>query len=86
MWCNHCQQDVPGVATMGKTAGAEIRCARCGRLIVTKPACEDGPKHNIGIADHGPDLDGSDLNAPDIDRAALIIAGTARNMGIEVVD
>ena len=27
-----------------------------------------------------------DLNAPDIDRAALIIAGTARNMGIEVVD
>ena len=27
-----------------------------------------------------------DLNAPNIDRAALIIAGTARNMGIEVVD
>ena len=27
-----------------------------------------------------------DLNAPDIDQAALIIAGTARNMGIEVVD
>ena len=27
-----------------------------------------------------------DLNAPDIDRAALIIAGTARNMGSEVVD
>ena len=27
-----------------------------------------------------------DLNAPDIDRAVLIIAGTARNMGIEVVD
>jgi len=27
-----------------------------------------------------------DLNAPNIDQAALIIAGTARNMGIEVVD
>jgi large subunit ribosomal protein L11 len=27
-----------------------------------------------------------DLNAPNIDRAVLIIAGTARNMGIEVVD
>ena len=27
-----------------------------------------------------------DLNAPNIDKAALIIAGTARNMGIEVVD
>jgi len=26
------------------------------------------------------------LNAPNIDQAALIIAGTARNMGIEVVD
>ena len=26
-----------------------------------------------------------DLNAPNIDQAALIIAGTARNMGIEVV-
>jgi large subunit ribosomal protein L11 len=27
-----------------------------------------------------------DLNAPNIDQAALMIAGTARNMGIEVVD
>jgi large subunit ribosomal protein L11 len=27
-----------------------------------------------------------DLNAPNIDQAVLIIAGTARNMGIEVVD
>jgi len=27
-----------------------------------------------------------DLNAPNIDQAASIIAGTARNMGIEVVD
>ncbi len=27
-----------------------------------------------------------DLNAPDIDQAVSIIAGTARNMGIEVVD
>ena len=27
-----------------------------------------------------------DLNAPNIDQAALIIAGTARNIGIEVVD
>ena len=27
-----------------------------------------------------------DLNAPNIDQAALIIAGTARNMGIAVVD
>ena len=27
-----------------------------------------------------------DLHAPNIDQAALIIAGTARNMGIEVVD
>ena len=27
-----------------------------------------------------------DLNAPNIDQAALIIAGTARKMGIEVVD
>ena len=27
-----------------------------------------------------------DLNAPNIDQAALIIAGTARTMGIEVVD
>ena len=27
-----------------------------------------------------------DLNAPNIDQAALVIAGTARSMGIEVVD
>ena len=27
-----------------------------------------------------------DLNAPDLDQAALIIAGTARSMGLEVVD
>ena len=27
-----------------------------------------------------------DLNAPNLDQAALILAGTARNMGIEVVD
>lgn len=27
-----------------------------------------------------------DLNAPNIDQAALIIAGTARSMGLEVVD
>ncbi len=27
-----------------------------------------------------------DLNAPNIDQAVLIISGTARNMGIEVVD
>ncbi len=27
-----------------------------------------------------------DLNAPNLDQAALIIAGTARSMGIEVVD
>ena len=27
-----------------------------------------------------------DLNAPNLDQAALIIAGTARSMGLEVVD
>jgi hypothetical protein len=59
MWCNHCQQDVPGVATLGKADGAEICCARCNLLIATKPLPEDGPKHNVGIADHGLDLDGN---------------------------
>ena len=43
MWCNHCQQDVPGVATLGKTDGAKICCARCGRMVATKPLRADGP-------------------------------------------
>jgi len=45
-------------------------------MVATKPLREDGPTHNIGIADHGPDLDSTDLNglpaeSTDVSRAML---------------
>ena len=71
MWCNHCQQDVPGVATLGKADGAEICCARCGRMVAVKPLREDGPTHDIGVGDHGPQLAGLPAESSDVSGAML---------------
>ncbi|MCH8923146.1 MAG: hypothetical protein IIA67_08380 [Planctomycetes bacterium] len=71
MWCNHCQTDVPGVATLEKADAAEICCARCGRMIATKPLREDGPTHHIGISDHGSPLDGPPADSSDVSGAML---------------
>lgn len=71
MWCNHCQQDVPGVATLGKADGAEICCARCGRMVAIKPLREDGPTHDIGVGDHGPNLADLPAESSDVSGAML---------------
>ncbi len=54
MWCKHCRQEVPGLATA--TAG-QLACARCNAVLLG----QHGPAHVVGVEDlaaHGVDLAG----------------------------
>ena len=55
MWCQQCQQDVPGVVTSG-----ECRCVRCDTSLGGEAARP--PAYNVGLeetANHGLELSGS---------------------------
>jgi len=56
MWCEHCQSDVPGIATVSAADMAEVCCARCGEILVTKVLRPTSAAHGIDVADHGIDL------------------------------
>ncbi|MGC9610830.1 MAG: 50S ribosomal protein L11 [Minisyncoccia bacterium] len=68
----------PASALLKKAAGLEKGSAEANKKIVGKVTKEDLRK----IAEKKM----VDLNANDIDAAMKIIAGTAKNMGIEIVD
>jgi large subunit ribosomal protein L11 len=68
----------PASALLKKAAGLEKASAEPGRKAVGKITKDDLKK----IAEQKM----IDLNAHDIDAAMKIIAGTAKNMGVEIVD
>ncbi len=68
----------PASALLKKAAGIEKASAEAGRKTIGRVTREDLRK----IAEKKM----VDLNANDIESAMKIIAGTARNMGIEIVD
>jgi len=68
----------PASALLKKAAGLEKGSAESGRKLVGKITKED--LRNIA------EKKMVDLNANDVEAAMKIIAGTAKNMGIEIVD